>query len=65
MAILAGVERSLNISLFVQPEVKSLNDLKGRVLGVDTLTTGFAFILRKTPVEKYYDMACYNRALQQ
>ena len=47
LAVLAGVERGLNISLFVQPHIKSVKDLKGKVLGVDALTTGFTFILRK------------------
>jgi ABC-type nitrate/sulfonate/bicarbonate transport system substrate-binding protein len=47
LAVLAGVERGLNISLFVQSDIKSVKDLKGKVLGVDALTTGFTFILRK------------------
>ena len=47
LAVLAGVERGLNISLFAQPDIKSVKDLKGKVLGVDALTTGFTFILRK------------------
>jgi ABC-type nitrate/sulfonate/bicarbonate transport system substrate-binding protein len=47
LAVLAGVERGLNISLFVRPDIKSVKDLKGKVLGVDALTTGFTFILRK------------------
>lgn len=33
LAVLAGVERGLNISLFVQPGIKSVKDLKGKVLG--------------------------------
>jgi ABC-type nitrate/sulfonate/bicarbonate transport system substrate-binding protein len=47
LVVLAGVERGLNISLFAQPNTKSVKDLKGKVLGVDALTTGFTFILRK------------------
>ncbi len=35
------------LRLVVQPDVKSYSDLKGRVLSVDALTTGFAFVLRK------------------
>ena len=47
LAVFAGVERGLNITLFVQPEIKSVKDLKGKVLGVDAIATGFTFILRK------------------
>lgn len=47
LAVLAGMERGLNISLYVQPDIKSVKDLKGKVLGVDAIATGFTFILRK------------------
>jgi ABC-type nitrate/sulfonate/bicarbonate transport system substrate-binding protein len=47
LAVFAGEERGLNISLFVQPGIKSVKDLKGKVLGVDAVATGFTFILRK------------------
>jgi ABC-type nitrate/sulfonate/bicarbonate transport system substrate-binding protein len=33
------------LSLVVVPEVKSFQDLKGRVLSVDAMTTGYAFVL--------------------
>lgn len=35
------------LRLVVQPGIKSYADLKGRVLSVDAMTTGFAFVLRK------------------
>jgi ABC-type nitrate/sulfonate/bicarbonate transport system substrate-binding protein len=35
------------LSLVTVPEVKSFNDLRGRTLSVDAMTTGFAFVLRK------------------
>lgn len=35
------------ISLVATPDVKSYDDLKGKQVGVDALTTGFAFVLRK------------------
>jgi ABC-type nitrate/sulfonate/bicarbonate transport system substrate-binding protein len=35
------------IRLMVQPDVKSFADLKGKAIGVDAPTTGFAFVLRK------------------
>lgn len=47
LAVFAGIERGYGITLFVSPDIKSAKDLKGKVLGVDSLTTGFTFILRK------------------
>lgn len=47
LAIFAGIDRGMKMALFVQPDIKSVKDLKGRTLGVDALTTGFAFVLRK------------------
>ena len=35
------------LHLVAQADVRSFDDLKGRVLSVDALTTGFAFVLRK------------------
>jgi len=40
-----------NLNLVALPEVKSIGDLRGKDLGVDALTTGFAFVLREM-VEK-------------
>jgi ABC-type nitrate/sulfonate/bicarbonate transport system substrate-binding protein len=37
---------STELALMAQPEIKSVADLKGRKLAVDSLTTGFAFVLR-------------------
>jgi ABC-type nitrate/sulfonate/bicarbonate transport system substrate-binding protein len=35
------------LRLVVQGDIKSYNDLKGKTLTVDAMTTGFAFVLRK------------------
>jgi ABC-type nitrate/sulfonate/bicarbonate transport system substrate-binding protein len=35
------------LRLMVQPDIRSYDDLRGKVLSVDALTTGFAFVLRK------------------
>jgi ABC-type nitrate/sulfonate/bicarbonate transport system substrate-binding protein len=35
------------LSLIVAPDVKSTSDLRGKVLSVDAMTTGYAFTLRK------------------
>jgi ABC-type nitrate/sulfonate/bicarbonate transport system substrate-binding protein len=35
------------LRLVVQPGIASYNDLKGKTLAVDAMTTGFAFVLRK------------------
>jgi ABC-type nitrate/sulfonate/bicarbonate transport system substrate-binding protein len=35
------------LSLIVAPEVKTLADLRGKVLSVDAMTTGYAFTLRR------------------
>lgn len=35
------------LSLIVSPEINSITDLKGKVLSVDAMTTGYAFTLRK------------------
>jgi ABC-type nitrate/sulfonate/bicarbonate transport system substrate-binding protein len=36
-----------NLDLVVRPDIRSYADLKGRVLAVDSSTTGFAFVLRR------------------
>jgi ABC-type nitrate/sulfonate/bicarbonate transport system substrate-binding protein len=36
-----------NLNLMALPEVKNIGDLRGKDLGVDALTTGFAFVLRE------------------
>lgn len=35
------------LRLMVQPQIQTYADLKGKILSVDALTTGFAFVLRK------------------
>ena len=35
------------LSLIVRPEIKTLADLRGKVLSVDAMTTGYAFTLRR------------------
>lgn len=42
-----GVNNGGRFNLMVLPEVKTYADLKGRDLGVDALTTGYAFVLRE------------------
>ncbi len=37
----------LGQKLFVQPDISSYSGLRGKVLGVDALDTGYAFVLRK------------------
>jgi len=37
----------IDLPLVTVPEVKSYADVKGKTLGVDSLSTGFAFVLRK------------------
>ena len=36
-----------NLRLFLAPSVKSFSDLRGKSLGVDAATTGYAFVLQK------------------
>lgn len=40
-----GIDNGL-LSLVTQPTIKTANDLKGKKLSVDALTTGYAFVLR-------------------
>ncbi len=42
-----GVNKGGRFNLIVQPEIKRYADLKGRDLGVDALTTGYAFVLQE------------------
>jgi ABC-type nitrate/sulfonate/bicarbonate transport system substrate-binding protein len=37
----------IELPLVTQPEIKTYADLKGKTLSVDSLSTGFAFVLRK------------------
>ena len=39
-----GAHRGLN-SLVVKPELKTYQDLRGRTMGIDSLTSGYAFVL--------------------
>jgi ABC-type nitrate/sulfonate/bicarbonate transport system substrate-binding protein len=41
------LELGIAQKLVVRPEVRSYGDLAGRALGVDSLSTGYAFVLRK------------------
>jgi len=42
-----GVNNGGRFNLMVGPDIKSYNDLKGKELTVDALTTGYAFLLRE------------------
>jgi ABC-type nitrate/sulfonate/bicarbonate transport systems, periplasmic components len=44
--IFMGGSRELNQGLFVSPGINGISDLKGKILGVDASTTGFAVVLR-------------------
>ena len=47
LAVFASVERGLGMALYVPSSVKSVQDLKGKGMGVDAIASGFTFILRK------------------
>jgi len=42
---LFGIDDAM-LSLVAAPEIKSIADLKGKIVSVDAMTTGFAFVLR-------------------
>jgi ABC-type nitrate/sulfonate/bicarbonate transport system substrate-binding protein len=44
--IFMGGSRELNQGLFVNPGITEISGLKGKILGVDASTTGFAIVLR-------------------
>jgi ABC-type nitrate/sulfonate/bicarbonate transport system substrate-binding protein len=44
--IFIGGSRELSQGLFVRPDVNQISDLKGKILGVDASTTGFAVVFR-------------------
>lgn len=46
LAAIMGLENGF-LNVVALPEVKSIGDLRGKDLGVDALTTGFAFVLRE------------------
>jgi ABC-type nitrate/sulfonate/bicarbonate transport system substrate-binding protein len=43
--ILLGVDRGLGLSLYAQPAVAAVGQLRGTVVGVDVAESGFAFVL--------------------
>src|ERR1043166_5119169 len=51
--IFIGGSRELSQGLFVSPGINEISALKGKVLGVDASTTGFAVVLR-------YILQCHN-----
>ncbi|MGV9798172.1 ABC transporter substrate-binding protein [Mycobacterium sp. NPDC003449] len=42
--ILAGIDRGLGLSLWLAPSVPDVADVRGRVIGVDVPSSGFAFV---------------------
>jgi len=46
LAAILGFDNAF-LNLIAVPEVKSIGDLRGKELGVDALTTGFAFVTRE------------------
>ena len=51
--IFMGGSRELSQGLFVSPGINEIPELKGKILGVDASTTGFAVVLR-------YILQCHN-----
>jgi len=43
--ILMGVDRGLGLALYARPGIENLDQLRGKVVGVDVATSGFAFVL--------------------
>ena len=51
--IFTGGSQELTQALYVAPDVKEIRNLKGKVLGVDAVATGYAVVLR-------YILQCYG-----
>jgi ABC-type nitrate/sulfonate/bicarbonate transport system substrate-binding protein len=47
LSIFLGIDRGMNMALFVRPGIHSVSDLRGKPLGVDAVESGFSFVLRK------------------
>jgi ABC-type nitrate/sulfonate/bicarbonate transport system substrate-binding protein len=55
LSIFLGIDRGMKMALFVRPDIKSVDDLKGKSLGVDAVASGFSFVLRKMLLVKGLD----------
>ena len=49
-------EDGVTLPFFVRPEIKTLNDLKGRKLAVDAVDTAYAFVLRRILLSSGLDL---------
>ena len=47
LSVFAAIERGLGMTLYAPSSIKSVQDLKGKTMGVDAIASGFTFILRK------------------
>jgi ABC-type nitrate/sulfonate/bicarbonate transport system substrate-binding protein len=56
LSMFLGIDRGMKMSLFVQPDIQWVNDLKGKPLGVDAVASGFSFVLRKMLLAKGLDL---------
>jgi ABC-type nitrate/sulfonate/bicarbonate transport system substrate-binding protein len=56
LSIFLGIDRGMNMALFVRPDIQSVGDLRGKLLGVDVVESGFSFILRKMLLAKGLDL---------
>lgn len=52
LSIFLGIDRGMNMALFVRPDIQSSSDLRGKPLGVDAVESGFSFVLRKMLLAK-------------
>jgi ABC-type nitrate/sulfonate/bicarbonate transport system substrate-binding protein len=55
LCIFLGIDRGMNMALFVRPDIHSVSDLRGESLGVDAVESGFSFVLRKMLLAKGLD----------
>ena len=56
LSIFLGIDRGMNMALFVRPDIQSIGDLRGKPLGVDAVESGFSFVLRKILLVKGLDL---------
>lgn len=57
LVAVAAIGDSQVFSVFVRPEIKSWNDLRGRKLAVDAADTAYALVLRRVLLEQGLDLA--------
>ena len=52
--VIAGITRG-TVRLVAHPSIERIADLKGKVLGVDAVSTGYSLALRKILQDRYED----------